>query len=47
MSGDEDFLTSVNQGPLSLKSFADQRRAYLLAYPAIKELAPAAAPSGR
>ncbi|MEY2880463.1 MAG: Inner spore coat protein [Verrucomicrobiota bacterium] len=36
----EDFLASLEQGPRSLKAFADQRRAYLLDHPEIKALAP-------
>jgi hypothetical protein len=35
----EDFETSVDQDPKSLKAFADQRRAYLLSHPEIAALA--------
>ncbi len=34
----DDFLTSVEGGPRSLKAFAEQRRAFLLELPAIKDL---------
>jgi hypothetical protein len=34
----EDFATSVEGGPRSLKAFAEQRREFLLNLPAIKEL---------
>ncbi|MEO5960570.1 MAG: CotH kinase family protein, partial [Opitutaceae bacterium] len=43
----EDFVTSVDEGPRSLKSFAEQRRAYLLSYSETKPPAPAAAPANR
>ena len=35
----EDFSTSLDESPRSLKSFADQRRAFLLDHPEIKALA--------
>ncbi|MSU49822.1 MAG: spore coat protein CotH [Opitutus sp.] len=35
----EDFLASLVESPQSLKAFADQRRAYLLNHPEIKQLA--------
>jgi hypothetical protein len=38
----EDFVASVDAGPQSFKAFADQRRAFLLELPAIKDLPRAA-----
>lgn len=40
----EDFKTSVDQDPQSLKAFAEQRRAYLLSHPDIAALPPAQKP---